>query len=98
MRSCCMKCDRCKLALVISFVVVSTAAGQNEPGRHDLRPATATGETVRVKARFEVGGDLKIIAEDKPKTVPMSVVGQFVYDEQRLDDGSAADMLQAVRY
>jgi hypothetical protein len=34
----------------------------------------------------------------KTESVPMSVVAQFSYDEQRLDDGSGADHRVAVRY
>jgi hypothetical protein len=66
-----------------------------------LRPAKPDATPVHVTAQLEVGGHLKVAndskSEQKPETLPMSVVGQFAYDEQRVDDGADADRRMSVR-
>ncbi len=56
------------------------------------------GMPLRVVAVVEVGGNLKMSGAKGAETVPMSVVAQFGYDEQRLDDGSEASHRLALRY
>jgi hypothetical protein len=63
-----------------------------------LRSPKPDGSPRRVTVSLEVGGHLKVAADKKTESVPMSVVAQFGYDEQRLDDGSAADNRLAVRW
>ncbi len=65
-----------------------------------LRSAKPDGSLERVTAKLEVGGHLKVASDKDQKTnaIPMSVVGQFGYDEQRLDDGATDDHRVAARY
>ena len=56
------------------------------------------GMPLRVVAAVEVGGTLKMSGTKGAEAVPMSVVAQFAYDEQRLDDGSEAGHRLALRY
>jgi hypothetical protein len=75
-----------------------------------LRSGKPDGVPIQVTARLEVGGNLEMAtdqqsasdkstaASDKDsQTVPMSVVGQFSYDEQRVDDGSTPAHRMSVR-
>lgn len=52
----------------------------------------------RVRSKFEVGGDLKLAADARPSTLPMSVVATFDYTERRIDDGSLPNQRRALRY
>ncbi|HJS08465.1 MAG TPA: hypothetical protein VJ809_12425 [Pirellulales bacterium] len=52
----------------------------------------------RIKAKFEVGGDLRMAADAKPATLPMSVVARFEYSERRIDDGSLPGEKRSLRY
>jgi hypothetical protein len=67
-----------------------------------LRSAKPDGSTQRVVVNLQVGGNLKVSAETKAgdksgDQVPMSVVAQFDYEEQRIDDGKDADHRLAIR-
>jgi hypothetical protein len=81
------------LALAVSgFCMVNHGAPQRaqaEPG-----PAFLT----RVKAKFEVGGDLLTRANGKATTLPMSVVAQYDFFERRIDDGSMPTERRSIRY
>src|SRR5262245_30928834 len=66
-----------------------------------LRSTKPHGTPVHVTVQLQVGGQLKVTSaktDDKPDSVPMSVVAQFDYDEQRLDDGADPAHRVAVRY
>ena len=83
------------LFTVLTVFSVQIRAADTYP----LRIAKPDGSPVRVAAKLEVGGHLKI-ASDKDKkadAIPMSVVAEFGYDEQRLDDGASADHRLAIR-
>lgn len=49
---------------------------------YDLRPAK-TQQTVRVEALLDVGGEVQLVEEGKPRTLKMSVSAQLDYDERR---------------
>ena len=66
-------------------------------GRFDLHSTKPDGGPIRVTAKMEVGGHLKISADKTVEPVPMSVVAQFSYDEQRLDDGTNPDHRLSIR-
>jgi hypothetical protein len=66
--------------------------------KHSLRSAKPNGSPTRVAVNLEVGGHLKVAADKKVEPVPMSVVAQFGYDEQRLDDGSTANQRLSIRW
>ena len=65
---------------------------------YPLRSAKPDGTPIRVVVNLEVGGHLKVAADKKNEPVPMSVVAQFGYDEQRLDDGNNTGSRLAVRW
>jgi hypothetical protein len=58
------------------------------------QPAVLT----RVKAKFEVGGHLRVRAASEPSTLPLSVVAEFDYFERQMDDGSMPGERRSVRY
>ncbi|HTQ40615.1 MAG TPA: hypothetical protein VMJ32_16455 [Pirellulales bacterium] len=71
-----------------------------------LKSPKPDGVPIQVAAKLEVGGQLKLAAgasttslsdDNKIQSVPMSVVAQFAYDEQRLDDGSSQTHRLAIR-
>ena len=64
-----------------------------------LRSGAAEGVTQHVVANLEVGGHLKVSGDKDKKSneIPMSVVAQFSYDEQRVDDGKAAGHRLSIR-
>lgn len=65
----------------------------------DLRPGAASGEAVRVEVRLDVGGEVKLLDDGKPRSLKMSVAAQAVYDEKTLDVGDTAkNGARAVRY
>ena len=86
--------------LVLGFVTAVISRQGSAAETFPLRSAKPNGSAVRVTAKLEVGGHLKVTSDKDKKTdsVPMSVVAQFGYDEQRLDDGAAADHRLAARY
>jgi hypothetical protein len=60
-------------------------------------PASA-GLVVRVEAKFEVSGDLRLPADTRPDKLPMSVVARFAYLERRIDDGSVNAERRSIRF
>jgi hypothetical protein len=58
----------------------STTAGAQSA--YDLRPDAESRKAVRIEAQLDVGGDLKLLEEGKPKTLKMSVSAQILYDEK----------------
>ncbi len=89
--------------LLIASLTLCIAASSAEftcaAEKYALRTGNPDGSAVRVTARLEVGGQLKVTSDKDKKTdsIPMSVVAAFGYDEQRLDDGSAPDHRLALR-
>jgi hypothetical protein len=49
---------------------------------HDLRPTVKPSDTVRVEAQLEVGGDVKLADEGRPRTLKMTVSATLEYDEK----------------
>ncbi len=76
-----------------------------------LKSPKPDGVPIQVTAKLEVGGQVKFAVgsidatsaaapastDKKADSAPMSVVGQFSYDEQRLDDGSSLAHRLAIR-
>jgi hypothetical protein len=85
-----------RFALVTLIAARPGAAKAAE--KYSLRLEKPDGSTVAVVAALEVGGYLKADGEGQPKQIPMSVVAQFNYEEQRMDDGADANHRLAVRY
>jgi hypothetical protein len=81
------------LALFFAAATISMPSG----GAEQVNSGSAAFLT-RIKAKFEVGGDLRMAADAKPATLPMSVVAQFEYCERRIDDGSLPAEKRAIRY
>ncbi|HVX12924.1 MAG TPA: hypothetical protein VHC22_17205 [Pirellulales bacterium] len=52
---------------------------------YPLLAGAAPGEAVRVEAQLEVGGDVKLTDDGKPRSLRMSVSAQIDYDEKALD-------------
>jgi hypothetical protein len=52
--------------------------------KYALQSARQSGELTHVEASFQVGGDLKLVTDGKPKDLPMSVVAKLSYDERLL--------------
>ena len=64
-----------------------------------LQSRCQTGSISRIEADLEVGGNLKITAQDKVQTLPMSVVAKLAYDEKMLSLGSkSAEGRRSVRH
>ncbi|HET6882570.1 MAG TPA: hypothetical protein VFI31_20555 [Pirellulales bacterium] len=84
--------SRSHLPIVFTSLVMLaplSGAGAAEKG-YDLRPGVEPDKTVRIEAQLDVGGDLKLVEEGKPKTLKMSVSAQLVYDEKDQSVRSAA--------
>ena len=61
----------------------------------DLRTSREVGTTWKVTSHFEVGGELTVAGDSKPKKLPMSVVAQLDYEEQVLEQ---TPLLRSVRH
>lgn len=70
-----------------------TTAAPKDPEANGV-PAVLT----RVKAKFDVGGSLRLAGDAQPSTLPMSVVARFDFFERRIDDGSVPSELRSIRY
>jgi hypothetical protein len=82
-----------------AFAAIAGAEKASMAGeQYSLRAAKPDASPVRVNVNLEVGGNLKAEVDKKPQQYPMSVVAQFGYDEQRIDDGSNPDHRLALRY
>jgi hypothetical protein len=85
------------LAAWLALVVFACPAQINAaPKESQVQRAPAF--LTRVKAKFEVGGDLRLNADGQPAKLPMSVVAQFDFFERRIDDGSMPAELRSIRY
>jgi hypothetical protein len=85
--------------LTIGLVLVVLATMPAQQSSHVQAAVTGSAALLtRIKAKFEVGGELRMAADAKPATLPMSVVARFDYCERRIDDGSLASEKRAVRY
>ena len=87
------------LALVVLAIATGNRSGYAEQGRPASQGHAGAGAFLtRIKAKYEVGGDLSMAADAKPARLPMSVVATFDYCERRIDDGSLPAEKRAVRY
>ncbi len=66
---------------MIAIGLPAHGLGAEPAEKHALKSEHQPGELTRVELRLQVGGDLKLIAESKPKNLPMSVVADLTYDE-----------------
>lgn len=71
------------MLLMAACCLARTASARAES--FDLRPQRQPGSSARVELLLEVGGDLKVVHEQKVTPVPMTVVGSALYDEILLD-------------
>ena len=86
------------LFLALGAAISTSARPLAAAEKYELKAQAGDSLPVHITANLEVGGDLKIDVDKKPQPIPMSVVAQFGYDEQRIDDGSHADHRMALRY
>lgn len=83
---------------ILSISVLSAEAAQ-EKRTYLLRSGRKPGDTDRIVALLEVGGELKEIANDKVQRAKMSVVCNFGYDEKTLElPAGSGDRLRSARY
>ena len=77
-----------KLRFVLGCMLLAAWApglkAAEEAEKLSLRPAHRSGEQSRVEIALQVGGDVKLVSDGKPKNLPMSVVANIKYDEQVL--------------
>lgn len=66
--------------LVLAFRGATTARAENA---YDLR-AGKTEKNTRVEAMLDVGGEIMLVEDGRPRTHPMSVSAQINYDERHL--------------
>jgi len=64
---------------------------------YNLQSKCQTGGVYSVEAKIQVHGTLKPSADAKNPTLPITVQGEFSYDEMRLDDCKTADR-RSLRY
>jgi hypothetical protein len=82
--------------LLVSLLPVGRASAGRPT--YDLRPQPKPGQAVRVEAQLEVGGEVTLTEEGKPRSLKMSVAGKVDYDEKSLPVPETADGARAVRY
>ncbi|MGH7140596.1 MAG: hypothetical protein ACREHD_33100 [Pirellulales bacterium] len=75
---------RFRFALVFSCLAVLAPLCREVRAEraYDLTPNRLPTKAVRVEAQLEVGGDIKLVEEGKPRTLKMSVSAQLDYDER----------------
>lgn len=86
------------LVLITACLVNQTALAGEHPSLVDVKsgepidltPRRNRDTAWRVDARFEVGGDLTVAGEGKPKKLPMSVVARLAYEERLLETAPAS--------
>ncbi|MHB1034485.1 MAG: hypothetical protein ACYC35_07610 [Pirellulales bacterium] len=77
-------------------VAADTAPGAKT---YTLRSGLKPGDVARVKAMLEVGGNLNLVENEKPRTLPMNVVGRMSYEERIVQSpGKSQDRLRSIRY
>lgn len=70
--------------LAWAFLAVATlCASASAAETHVLTAPVRDGEPCRVTVQLEVGGNLKVVDQNKVKALPMSVLAHLTYDEQR---------------
>lgn len=80
--------DAAKRVLVPALVVAIAALHSGSLSAADgvmLQSATKPNDLTRIAVKMEVGGDLKVPGEGKPKPLKMSVVASMKYDERLLE-------------
>ena len=98
-----MKNIRTLMISVGTYIVLAVSVLPAEAARaketHLLRSARGAGDTDRIVALLEVGGEVKEVADGKVQGMKMSVECNFSYDERTLEvPTSSADRLRSVRY
>src|SRR5690348_11194225 len=81
-----------RISVVLAcFVAIAQFVGESraKDDTFDVRPEPRPG-VVRVEAQLDVGGDVKLTEEGKPRALKMSVSGKSVYDEKLLTNRTAA--------
>lgn len=86
------------LVAVFGILGVLSPAGAMATEVYDLRSGKPNPVPVQVTVTLNVGGHLLVAGEKQTERIPMSVVAQFRYDEQRLDDGSEPTHRMALRH
>ncbi len=66
--------------------------------KHSLVSERQAGSLTRVDIALQVGGDLKLVTEGKPRNLPMSVVANVKYDEHLLTVDAENQPRRAIRY
>lgn len=109
LRLCLLGC--CSAALLSVHALIAAELQSLRPAKPDGTPISVVAK-LEVGGQLEIASDVTAdnaksndSSADKSASsakgtqgVPMSVVAQFSYDEQRLDDGSGPDHRLAVRY
>ena len=87
------------IGLAVFFsVMLSVSDGLHTCAAAAPKLSNSGSAITRVKAKFEVGGDLRLPGDAKPSVLPMSVEAQFDYFERRIDDGSLDLERRSIRY
>ena len=88
-----------RAAFAASFLLPATLPNLVHAGdSYDLQSPRQTTELHRVTAKIEVTGNLKPSTDPKVPTLPLKVMGRFVYDEQRLDGNGTGFPRGSARY
>lgn len=93
-----MQCDTAVWLTIRLALFVAATAPAIAKVRADQTGTGSAALLTRIKAKFEVGGDLRMAANAKPATLPLSVVARFEYCERRVDDGSLPAEKRSLRY
>ncbi len=84
--------------LAVSLVSILALPKLVEAGKtYNLQSRCQRGGVYSVAAKIQVDGTLKPTAAAKSASLPITVQGEFTYDEMRLDDGKTADR-RSLRY
>lgn len=97
MNTCRTLCLGMVWVLVLAGSTFGDAAGSPEAvAFHSQR---AVGSVDRVESALEVAGDLKVMEDNKPKRLKMSVVANLTYDERSLEvPAQPGGLWRSVRY
>jgi hypothetical protein len=66
--------------------------------KYTLKPVRKIGQLHRYEAALQVGGELKLVDNDREKSVPMSVVANLKYDEHLLALDAQGRPARSARY
>lgn len=86
------------LAVVMLILAPQAAKAADLAAKQSLKSRHRVGELSRVEVALQVGGDLKLVVEGKPKSIPMSVIANIGYDEQLLATDEAGHPRRTLRY